>query len=203
MHDGDDDTGRDRLQATLEWNGDRGLTSPSAGRKRSSMAIKHHVGPGHSCGDIRIEKIVYTAEATTWGDRAGGHGRTSDGRLAVDLDIPVELQAPRGPGTNPERLFALGYGACFRSALLGVAAARKLDVADSRIRCRVSIGTAGAGGGFALAVALDLEAPHLSPGDASMLMTHARASCPYSRATRGNIEVSLTANGAPLAAVMT
>jgi Ohr subfamily peroxiredoxin len=143
------------------------------------------------------------AEATTWGGRAGERGQTSDGRLVVDLDIPVELRVPRGRGTSPEQLFALGFGACFRWALLGVAAARKLDIADSRVRCRVSIGTAGAGGGFALAVALDLEAPNLSPGDAAMLMTHAHARSPYSRATRGNIEVSLTANGAPLAAVMT
>ena len=203
MHGGSDDTGRDRLRATLDWNGDSGLTLPSAGRKRSSMAITHQARPGQIFGDFRIEKILYTAEATTWGDRAGGHGRTSDGRLEVDLDISVERQVPRGHGTNPEQFFALGYGACFRSTLLGVAAARKLDVADSRIRCRVIIGTAGTGGGFALAVALDLEAPHLSPGDAAMLMTHAHARCPYSRATRGNIEVSLTANGAPLAAVMT
>ena len=149
---------------------------------------------------IHMKKVLYTAEATVTGGRAGGHGRTSDGRLEVDLDMPVELQGTGGPGTNPEQLFAVGFGACFQSALLGAAAARKLDVASSRIRCRASIGMAGEGGGFALAVALDLDAPHLSPEDAAMLMTRAHERCPYSRATRGNIEVTLTANGAPLAA---
>ena len=154
-----------------------------------------------SASAVRIEKILYSTEATVEGGRRGGHGRTSDGRLDVTLDAPAELQGTGGPGTNPEQLFAVGYAACFQSALLGVAAARKFEVEGTRITARVSIGTASTGGGFALAVALDLEAPQLSPEDAAMLMTRAHERCPYSKATRGNIEVTLSANGAPLTAV--
>jgi Ohr subfamily peroxiredoxin len=99
-----------------------------------------------------------------------------------------------GPGTNPEQLFALGYAACFQSALLGVAQGRHLDASDSQITARVGIGPTGHGG-FGLQVALDLYAPHLSPTEAADLMTRADERCPYSNATRGNIEVTLTVEG--------
>jgi Ohr subfamily peroxiredoxin len=81
-------------------------------------------------------KVLYTAEATVTGGREG-HGRTSDGRLDVDLDVPSEMGGTGGPGTNPEQLFAVGYAACFQSALLRIATGRKLDVSGSRITaCR-------------------------------------------------------------------
>jgi Ohr subfamily peroxiredoxin len=138
-------------------------------------------------------KILYTAEATVTGGREG-HTRTSDGRLEVDLDVPSEMGGTGGAGTNPEQLFAAGYAACFQSALLRIATGRKLDVTGWRITARVGIGPLGSGG-FGLAAALDLHAPQIGRDEALELMTRAHETCPYSRATRGNIEVTLTASG--------
>src|ERR1700759_4655388 len=90
-------------------------------------------------------RILYTAEATAVGGRQG-HARTSDGRLDVALDVPVEMGGPGGPGTNPEQLFATGYAACFQSALLRIAAGRKPDLRATRIPGRVGIGPAKNGG---------------------------------------------------------
>ncbi|MDQ1485209.1 MAG: lipoyl-dependent peroxiredoxin [Actinomycetota bacterium] len=141
-------------------------------------------------------KILYTAEASVEGGRQG-HGRTSDGRLEVDLSVPEDMGGRGGTGTNPEQLFAVGYAACFQSALLNVANGRKLDASDSRIASRVGIGPTGHGG-MSLAVSLDLRAPHLSPAEAADLMVRAHELCPYSNATRGNIDVTLTVDGASL-----
>ena len=101
-----------------------------------------------------------------------------------------------GPGTNPEQLFGVGYAACFQSALLRHAAGRKLDLRGSRITARVGIGTLESGG-LGLAAALDLEAPQLTPEQGFDLMARAHQDCPYSRATRGNIEVTLSVAGVP------
>jgi lipoyl-dependent peroxiredoxin len=139
-------------------------------------------------------EILYTAEATVTGGREG-HGRTSDGRLDVDLDVPSEMGGTGGPGTNPEQLFAVGYAACFQSALLRIATGRKVDLSGSRITARVEIGLLKSGG-FGLAAALDLEAPGISRTEAAELMEWAHQECPYSRATRGNIDVTLTVGGA-------
>jgi Ohr subfamily peroxiredoxin len=141
-------------------------------------------------------KTLYTAEAVVEGGRQG-HGRTSDGRLDVDLSVPVEISGAGGPGTNPEQLFAVGYAACFQSTLMGVARGRKLDASDSRITSRVGIGPSGHGG-FTLGVSLDLHAPHLSRAEAAELMARAHERCPYSNATRGNIEVKLSVDGVSL-----
>jgi osmotically inducible protein OsmC len=141
-------------------------------------------------------KTLYTAEAVVEGGR-NGHGRTSDGRLDVDLSVPIEMSGPGGPGTNPEQLFAVGYAACFQSALEGVARGRSLDVSDSRITSRVAIGPTGHGG-FTLSVSLDLHAPHMSPAEAADLMARAHERCPYSNATRGNIAVKLSVDGVSL-----
>jgi osmotically inducible protein OsmC len=138
-------------------------------------------------------KTLYTAEAIVEGGR-NGHGRTSDGRLEVDLSVPEDMGGPGGAGTNPEQLFAIGYAACFQSALLNIANGRKLDASDSRIASRVRIGPTGHGG-MTLAVSLDLHAPHLAPADAAGLMARAHELCPYSNATRGNIDVDLTVDG--------
>jgi Ohr subfamily peroxiredoxin len=140
-----------------------------------------------------LEKILYTAQASVEGGREG-HGRTSDGHLDVQLSVPEGLGGPGGAGTNPEQLFAVGYGACFQSALLGVARGRNLDAGDSRIVSTVGIGPTGHGG-FALQVSLDLHAPHILPDDARELMLRAHERCPYSNATRGNIEVVLMVDG--------
>jgi Ohr subfamily peroxiredoxin len=140
--------------------------------------------------------VIYSAEATVTGGREG-HGRTSDGRLDVDLDVPTEMGGAGGPGTNPEQLFALGYAACFQSALLRIASGRRLDVTGSRITAHVGIGPLSSGG-FGLSAALDLDAPTLGRDEAVNLMTRAHEACPYSRATRGNIEVTLTVGGTAL-----
>ena len=140
--------------------------------------------------------VLYTAEATVTGGREG-YGRTSDGRLDVDLDVPKEMGGTGGPGTNPEQLFAVGYAACFQSSMLRFAAGRKLDLSGTRITARVGIGPVKQGG-FGLAVALDLDAPQLSRDEAVELMARAHETCPYSRATRGNIEVTLTVGGATI-----
>ena len=141
-------------------------------------------------------KTLYTAEATVEGGRQG-HGRTSDGRLEVDLSVPEELGGTGGPGTNPEQLFAVGYAACFQSALLSVAAGQGLDASASTITARVGIGPTGHGG-FGLTVALDLHAPQLARADAEDLMARAHQRCPYSNATRGNVDVTLTVDGTRL-----
>jgi len=140
-----------------------------------------------------LSKVLYTAEATVEGGRQG-RGRTSDDRLVVDLDVPAELGGTGGPGTNPEQLFATGYAACFQSALLRIASGRKLDATGSRITARVNLGPL-ATGGFGLSVALDLEAPGVSREEAVGLMERAHEACPYSRATRDNIDVELTVGG--------
>jgi osmotically inducible protein OsmC len=136
--------------------------------------------------------VLYTAEATVTGGREG-HGRTSDGRLDVDLDVPKEMGGTGGRGTNPEQLFAVGYAACFQSSMRRFAAGR--DLSGTRITARVGIGPVKQGG-LGLAVALDLDAPQLSREEAVELMARAHETCPYSRATRGNIEVTLTVGGA-------
>src|SRR5712664_4175211 len=92
-----------------------------------------------------IDRILYTSEATTEGGREG-HARTSDGRLDVELDVPVEMGGSGGPGTNPEQLFAAGYSACFQSALMRLAAGLKLDPNAWRVTARVSIGPVREGG---------------------------------------------------------
>ena len=140
--------------------------------------------------------ILYTAGGVVDGGRAG-HGRTSDGRLSVDLSVPKEMSGDGGPGTNPEQLFAVGYAACFHSALLSVAQGRKLDASGSTITSQVGIGPTGHGG-FGLTVALDLHAPRLARADAEDLMRRAHERCPYSNATRGNIDVALTVDGTAL-----
>jgi lipoyl-dependent peroxiredoxin len=144
-----------------------------------------------------IRKILYTAEATVEGGREGS-GRTNDDRLVVDLDVPTEMGGSGGPGTNPEQLFAVGYAACFQSALLRIASGSKLDLGQSRITSRVSIGP-DSQGPFGLAVTLDLDSPQLGREQAADLMARAHEVCPYSRATRGNISVELMVSGQPIA----
>jgi osmotically inducible protein OsmC len=137
-----------------------------------------------------LVKPLYTAEATAVGGRSG-HVRSSDGPLDVDLEPPVEMGGPGG-GTNPEELFAAGYSACFQSALAVVARRRKVSVDDSTVTAKVSIGTIG-GGGFGLAVTIDVHIPGVDGTTARSLIEGAHEVCPYSNATRGNIEVTLSA----------
>jgi osmotically inducible protein OsmC len=140
---------------------------------------------------------LYTAKAHVTGGRAEGHGHTSDGALDVDLRLPEEMGGPGG-GTNPEELFAVGYAACFEGALGVVARRAKLEAGDAAIDSEVSLSPDGQGG-FILSVGLDVTLPSVQDGDAAVeLVRAAHQVCPYSNATRGNIEVALTANGAPV-----
>ncbi|MDI9978948.1 MULTISPECIES: organic hydroperoxide resistance protein [Rhodococcus] len=133
---------------------------------------------------------LYTAEALATGDGRSGHSRTSDGRLDLDLAIP-EAMGGSGDGTNPEQLFAAGYAACFHSALQMVARADKADITDSAVGARVGIGPNDAGG-FGLEVTLDVTLPNLGRGEAQSLVDKAHQVCPYSNATRGNIDVTIS-----------
>jgi lipoyl-dependent peroxiredoxin len=141
-----------------------------------------------------MSKAIYTAEAHVTGGRADGHGKTSDGELEVDLRLPTEMGG-QGDGTNPEELFAVGYAACFEGALGAVARREKLEVGDVAIDSKVSLHP-GPERTFILSVELDVTLPSVE-GDAAVdLVREAHKVCPYSNATRGNIDVTLTANGA-------
>jgi Ohr subfamily peroxiredoxin len=141
-----------------------------------------------------MAKVLYTTQAHVTGGRAEGHGATSDGSLEVDLRIPEELGGPGG-GTNPEQLFAVGFAACFESALAVIGRRKDQDTQDAAIDSSVSMLPTG-DGGFKLAVALDVTLPSVEdPELAADLVRAAHKVCPYSNATRGNIEVALTANG--------
>jgi lipoyl-dependent peroxiredoxin len=141
-------------------------------------------------------KVLYTAEATVTGGRDEGHGRTTDGALDVDLRTPTELGGSGG-GTNPEQLFAIGFAACFESALKTVARRRQATADDVSIDSKVMLGPAE-GRRYGLAVALDVTLPSVEGAEAADLVRAAHEVCPYSNATRGNIDVALTVNGEPL-----
>jgi osmotically inducible protein OsmC len=140
---------------------------------------------------------LYTAKAHVTGGRAEGHGHSSDGALDVQLRLPPEMGGPGG-GTNPEQLFAVGYAACFEGALGVVARRAKVDTGDAAIDSEVSLSPDGQGG-FLLSVELDVTLPSVADAATAVdLVRAAHAVCPYSNATRGNIDVALTANGAPV-----
>jgi osmotically inducible protein OsmC len=140
---------------------------------------------------------LYTARAHVTGGRVNGHGRTSDGALEVDLRPPVESGGDGG-GTNPEQLFAVGYASCFESALGAVARRQRVDAGDVGIDSQVSL-IPTEDRRFVLAVVLDVMLPSIEdPEQAVALVEAAHQVCPYSNATRGNIDVTLTANGQPV-----
>ena len=132
---------------------------------------------------------LYTAEALSTGAGRDGRVVTSDGTLDLTLAPPKELGGS-GDGTNPEQLFAAGYAACFHSALQGVARQRKIVIQDSSVAGRVRIGANGEGG-FQLAVELEVVLPGIGPDQAQELADAAHQVCPYSNATRGNIDVTV------------
>jgi lipoyl-dependent peroxiredoxin len=135
-----------------------------------------------------LKKPLYTAEATVHGGR-DGHGRSSDGVLDLDIKPPVEVGGPGG-ATNPEQLFALGYAACFQSAMSVVGRRMKTDTSASEVTGRVTLGTIE-GGGFGIAVELDVHIPEVDEETARKVVDAAHEVCPYSNATRGNVEVTL------------
>jgi osmotically inducible protein OsmC len=142
-----------------------------------------------------MANTLYTAKAHVTGGRAEGHGRTEDGALEVDLRLPTEMGGTGG-GTNPEELFAVGYAACFEGALGVVARRAKVEAGDAAIDSEVSLSPNGSGG-FLLSVALNVSLPSVTDQSTAVeLVRAAHEVCPYSNATRGNIDVALTANGA-------
>ena len=138
-------------------------------------------------GVPEIEKVLYTAQAHTTGGREGGASRTSDGRLDVKLSIP----GTPGTGTNPEQLFAVGWSACFLSALKVVGASKKIRIPpDATVDAEVDLGMTGAS--YFLQARLKVKLPGIEQETAKALVAGAYQECPYSKATRGNISVTTT-----------
>ena len=141
-------------------------------------------------------KPLFTATATATGGR-NGHTQSSDGSVTADLAVPKEMGGPGKPGTTtPEHLFAAGYAACFGGALDLVAKQHKEDASKAKVTCAVSIGPRE-GGGFGLAVKMHVEDKGIPQGELAKLVEEAHAKiCPYSHATRGNVDVSFDVIGA-------
>ena len=142
---------------------------------------------------MAIDKALYTAHATSTGGRTGTI-ESSDGALKLPLITPKELGGAGGAGTNPEQLFAAGYSACFIGAMKAVAARQKIVLpAEVSIKTDVSIGPmSGKEGAFGIAVAMVITVPGMDKAAAEKLVATAHEVCPYSNATRGNIDVALT-----------
>ncbi len=139
-----------------------------------------------------IKSAVYTAHAHTTGGRTGT-SKTDDGRLEVTLDTPKAMGGNDGAGTNPEQLFAVGYSACFLGALKAVARGEKVKIPDdATIDASVSFGENAKGSGFNIAVELKVTIPGFDQEQAEALVHKAHQVCPYSNATRGNVDVKLT-----------
>ncbi len=135
-------------------------------------------------------KILFTATSTATGGR-NGHSEASDGSVKVDLSVPKEMGGPGKPNTTtPEHLFATGYAACFSGALDLVAKQKKLDLVDATVTCSVSIGSQSEGG-YGLAAKMHVKTQGISETDAEQLVQEAHRICPYSNATRNNMQVEL------------
>ena len=142
---------------------------------------------------MAIDKALYSARATSTGGRTGST-ESSDGKIKLQLSTPKELGGDSGPGTNPEQLFAAGYSACFIGAIKAVAARQKIALpAEVSIQADVSIGPmTGKAGAFGIAVAMAVSVPGMDKAAAEALVKAAHEVCPYSNATRGNIDVALS-----------
>jgi Ohr subfamily peroxiredoxin len=139
---------------------------------------------------MKLDKVLYTAHATSTGGREGT-SRSDDGILDVKLTTPKQLGGNGLPGTNPEQLFAAGYSACFIGAMKHVASVQKIALpADTSIQADVGIGPIP--GGFGIQVALRVTVPGMERAAAEKLVQAAHQVCPYSNATRGNIDVDLS-----------
>jgi len=139
---------------------------------------------------MALDKVLYTAYATATGGREG-KAASDDGKLSVNLSTPKELGGAGGEGTNPEQLFAAGYAACFIGAMKAVGGKMKLAVpADVSIASEVGIGPIPAG--FGIQVKMTITLPGMDRAVAEQLVAAAHQVCPYSNATRGNIDVTLT-----------
>jgi Ohr subfamily peroxiredoxin len=139
---------------------------------------------------MALEQVLYTAHATATGGREG-RGESSDGALKVQLSTPKGLGGGGGSGTNPEQLFAVGYAACFIGAMKAVGAQQKIKVPDD-VSINSEVGIGPIPGGFGIQVALAISLPGFERAAAEALVQAAHKVCPYSNATRGNIDVTLT-----------
>jgi lipoyl-dependent peroxiredoxin len=141
---------------------------------------------------MAIDTALYTAQATSTGGRTGTT-QSSDGRVRLNLSTPKGLGGDDGPGTNPEQLFAAGYSACFIGAMKAVAAKQKIALpADVSNTAEVSIGPmTGKAGAFSVTVAMKISIPGMDRAAAEALVKAAHEVCPYSNATRGNLDVRL------------
>jgi osmotically inducible protein OsmC len=143
---------------------------------------------------LQLVQTLYTAEVTATNGR-NGHVRSSDDSVDLNLSAPPALGGSGKPGANPEQLFAAGYSACFIGAMQYQAMQQKLRPGDIKIDAKVAIGPAEGDNGFTLAVAMDVHVAELDQAAAEKLVMDAHRTCPYSNATRGNIDVKLTAHG--------
>ena len=140
---------------------------------------------------MSLDNVLYTAHATATGGRDGG-AKSDDGRLDVKLSVPKSMGGDDGPGTNPEQMFAAGYSACFLGAMKFVASQGSTKVpAETTVTSTVGIGPRSEGG-FGLEIALEIDLPGVDRAEAQALIEQAHQVCPYSNATRNNIDVKLT-----------
>ena len=151
-------------------------------------AVEATVNTGDTAVDTRPSKIVYVAEATAHGGR-DGYVTSQDGQIELKVAMPPQLGGD-GDGTNPEQLFAAGYSSCFHNALVLVGRRSGFDLTGSTVTAKVGIGP-NPQLGYGLAVALSVSLPVLDPDIAANLVDAAHQVCPYSNATRGNIDVSI------------
>jgi Ohr subfamily peroxiredoxin len=139
---------------------------------------------------MALEQVLYTAHATSTGGRDGS-SQSDDGRLSLKLSVPKGLGGDDGPGTNPEQLFAAGYSACFIGALKFVAGQKKVAL-PANVSIKADIGIGPIPNGFGIQAALTVSVPGMAQAQAEELVQAAHIVCPYSNATRGNIDVKLT-----------
>jgi lipoyl-dependent peroxiredoxin len=142
---------------------------------------------------MAIDTALYTAQATSTGGRTGTT-KSSDGRVSLNLSTPKELGGDSGPGTNPEQLFAAGYSACFIGAMKAVAAREKISLpAEVSNTAEVAIGPmTGKAGAFGVTVSMKVSVPGMDKAAAEKLVAQAHEVCPYSNATRGNLDVKIS-----------
>jgi len=141
-----------------------------------------------------LKETLYTANVTTRGGRTG-RVESSDGNLKLHLSVPTGMGGQNGSGTNPEQLFGAGYAACFGGAVQYAAGQKKMDTGEVMVEAQVGIGPSADKEGFEISVALEVTLPKLSQQDAEALVAEAHRICPYSNATRGNVDVKLVAHG--------
>jgi lipoyl-dependent peroxiredoxin len=142
---------------------------------------------------MAIDTALYTAQATSTGGRTGTT-KSSDGRVSLNLSTPKSLGGDDGPGTNPEQLFAAGYSACFIGAMKAVAAREKISLpAEVSNTAEVAIGPmTGKAGAFGVTVSMKVSVPGMDKAAADKLVAQAHEVCPYSNATRGNLDVKIS-----------